>query len=148
MASKQPSSAANRASDSGTPSRVRLDRWLWAARFFKTRAQAKAAIEGGKVQVDGARPKVAKDIAPGAEVRVRKAGFEQVVKVTGLASQRGSAAIAATLYEETPDSIETRERDRALRQMQREGLRVPDQRPTRQGRRALQDLKRDGAASE
>lgn len=133
-------------SRSAAAPKMRLDRWLWAARFYKTRAQAKAAIEGGKVQVDGTRPKVAKDITPGTQVRVRKAGFEQVVNVIGLASQRGSATLAATLYEETPDSIETRERARALRQMQREGLRVPDQRPTRQGRRALQDLKRDGAS--
>lgn len=123
---------------------MRLDRWLWAARFFKTRAQAKTAIEGGKVQVDGARPKVAKEIAPGCTVRIRKGSFEQIVVVTDLRAQRGSATIAATLYEETPASIEAREQARALRQMQRAGLRVPEQRPTREGRRALAELKRDG----
>lgn len=126
---------------------VRVDRWLWAARFFKTRAQAKAAIEGGKVEVQGQRAKASREVRRGDRLVIAKGGVAYVVDVTELATQRGSATATATLYQETPDSIEARERERALRRMQREGLRIPEQRPTRQGRRALQDLKRnDGAA--
>lgn len=122
---------------------MRLDRWLWAARFFKTRAQAKAAIDGGKVQVDGAKPKVAKDIAIGSNIRIRKGSFEQSVVVTALSTERRGAPEAATLYQETEASIEARERQRAERQMQRAGLRIPERKPNRQQRRALTDLKRD-----
>lgn len=128
-------------------STVRVDRWLWAARFFKTRAQAKAAIEGGKVELQGQRTKASREVRRGDRLVIARGGVEYTVDVTELATQRGSATIAATLYQETAESIEARERERALRQMQREGLRIPEQRPTRQGRRALQDLKRnDGAA--
>ncbi|MGI9324225.1 MAG: RNA-binding S4 domain-containing protein [Pseudomonadales bacterium] len=123
--------------------KVRLDRWLWAARFFKTRAQAKSAIDGGKVQVDGSKPKVAKEIQRGASIRVRKASFEQTVVVTALAAKRGSAKDAALLYEETAASIELREALRAQRQMQRAGLRMPERKPSKQERRALTELKRD-----
>lgn len=123
--------------------RVRLDRWLWAARFFKTRAQAKTAIDGGKVQVDGAKPKVAKDIATGATIRIRKGSFEQTVVVTALSTERRGAPEAALLYEETAASIEARESQRAQRQMQRAGLQIPDRKPNRQQRRALTGLKRD-----
>ena len=124
--------------------KVRLDRWLWAARLFKTRAQAKTAIDGGKVHVDGVKPKVAKEIQVGSNVRVRKGSIEQTVIVTGLSATRGSAKDAALLYQETADSIEAREQQRAQQQMLRAGLRIPEHKPTRQQRRALTDLKRDG----
>lgn len=142
-------STPNRSADTSKDApleKVRLDRWLWAARLFKTRAQAKTAIDGGKVQVDGARPKVAKEIQVGVRVRVRKQSFEQTVIVTGLADKRGSAKDAAHLYEETSASIEAREAERAQRQMQRAGLRIPDTKPNRAQRRALTDLKRDGGS--
>lgn len=131
-----------RASTESTQQRVRLDRWLWAARLFKTRAQAKTAIDGGKVQVDGARPKAAKEIQLGAQVRVRKGSFEQTVIVTGLADVRRGAPEAALLYQETDASIEAREHQRAARQMQRAGLKIPERRPDRQQRRALLDMRR------
>ncbi len=123
--------------------KVRLDRWLWAARFFKTRAQAKTAIDGGKVQVDGSKPKVAKEIQCGANIRVRKGSLEQTVVVTALAAKRGNAKEAALLYQETADSIERREAQSAQRQMQRAGLRIPERKPNRQERRALTELKRE-----
>ena len=134
--------------DHQSATRVRLDRWLWAARFFKTRAQAKAAIDGGKVQVDGAKTKVAKDIVVGANIRVRKGSFEQTVVVTALSTQRRGAPEAAELYQETTESIEARESQRAQHQMQRAGLRIPDRKPNRQQRRALTDLKRDEPADD
>src|SRR6058998_2658055 len=86
---------------------VRLDTWLWAARFFKTRAQAAAAIDGGKVDVNGAR---AKPVAPGDELRIRKSPFEYRVTVRGLAEQRGPPRLAAALYDEAPEGKRLRER--------------------------------------
>ena len=129
------------------PERVRLDRWLWAARLFKTRAQAKAAIEGGKVQLDGARPKVAKEIEPGVELRVRRGDEERTLVVLALSEVRRGAPEAALLYRETDASIEKREAAKALRQMERAGLRVPQRRPNKQDRRALDALKRGQSAS-
>ena len=84
--------------------RVRLDKWLWAARFFKTRGLAADAIDGGKVDVNGTRAKRAKMVQVGDEVRVRQTPFEHVVHVRGLSERRGPASIAATLYEETAES--------------------------------------------
>jgi ribosome-associated heat shock protein Hsp15 len=138
---------------------VRLDRWLWAARFFKTRAQAKAAIEGGKVHLappgtraarstEGAtdtagfqRPKVSKELAVGDLLEIRRGWTAQVVEVTGLSEQRGSATVAQTLFRETPESVEAREAERARRQMERAGLRVPASRPSKRDRRELKKLK-------
>ena len=128
-------------SDHSAP-RVRLDRWLWAARFFKTRAQAKAAIEGGKIEIGGSRPKVAKEIEPGTEIRIRRGPDELTVIVTALSEQRRGAPEAQRLYQETPLSIEHREAARARRQMERAGLRVPQRRPNKQERRAIDALKR------
>ncbi|GAC1692041.1 MAG: ribosome-associated heat shock protein Hsp15 [Gemmatimonadaceae bacterium] len=89
---------------------VRLDKWLWAARFFKTRALASEAIAGGKVTVNGSKPKRAKPVAVGDEISVRSGPYEHVVHVVGLAVRRGSASIAATLYAETDASRTSRER--------------------------------------
>jgi ribosome-associated heat shock protein Hsp15 len=115
---------------------------LWAARFFRTRAQAKAAIEGGKIEIGGGRPKAAKEIEPGTEIRIRRGADELTVVVTALSEQRRGAPEAQRLYEETPQSIESREATRALRQMERAGLRLPQRRPNKQERRALDALKR------
>jgi ribosome-associated heat shock protein Hsp15 len=135
---------------------VRLDRWLWAARFFKTRAQAKAAIEGGKVHLgppgtlqaataegSGGRhkPKVSKEVAVGDVLEVRRGWAVQVVEVTGVSEQRGNATAAATLYQETPESVEAREAERARRRMENAGLRVPPQRPSKRDRREIAKLK-------
>lgn len=83
---------------------MRLDKWLWAARFFKTRRLAVEAIEGGRVSVNGERAKPAKEVKPGDELSVRRPPFEHRIVVRGLALQRGSAALAARLYEETEES--------------------------------------------
>ncbi len=90
--------------------RVRLDKWLWAARFFKTRTLAADAIEGGKVQLNGERAKRAKGVQVGDVIRVRVGQFEHEVVVRGLSERRGPATVAATLYEETEASRQARER--------------------------------------
>jgi ribosome-associated heat shock protein Hsp15 len=95
--------------ESETDERVRLDKWLWAARFYKTRGLAADAIDGGKVDVNGARVKRAKMVQVGDEVRVRQSPFEHVVHVRGVSDRRGPASVAATLYEETPESKAKRE---------------------------------------
>ena len=89
---------------------ARLDKWLWAARFFKTRSLAADAIEGGKVQVNGERAKRAKLVGVGDELRVRQGPFEHRITVRGVAQKRGSAAVAAELFLEDPESRAARER--------------------------------------
>jgi ribosome-associated heat shock protein Hsp15 len=88
---------------------VRLDRWLWAARFYKTRPLAVAAIDGGKVQVNGDRVKRSKLIKPGDQVRIRQDPYEYLIEVIELADKRGSAKVAATLYQESAESLAARE---------------------------------------
>src|SRR5256885_1972350 len=90
------------------PGRVRLDKWLWAARFFKTRSLAADAIGGGKILVNGERVKPAKLLQAGDEVRLRLGPYEHVVHVRGISERRGPATVAATLYEETEASIAAR----------------------------------------
>ncbi len=100
--------AAGPASDA--PARVRLDKWLWAARFFKTRSAAAQAVDGGKVDVNGERAKRAHQVQPGETVTIRRPPYEHQVVVRGLAELRGPASVAATLYEETAASREAREK--------------------------------------
>src|ERR1041384_876294 len=94
--------------------RVRLDKWLWAARFFKTRSAATEAVIGGKVEIGGDRAKPARLLRIGDEVRVRVGPHVYEVVVTGMAERRGSAAVAATLYEETASSAAARARQAEL----------------------------------
>ena len=89
---------------------LRLDKWLWAARFFKTRPLAAEAIGGGKVLVAGERAKPAKPLQAGDEVRIRLGPYEHVVIVRGTSERRGPASVAATLYEETVASRTAREK--------------------------------------
>jgi len=95
--------------DTETAGKVRLDKWLWAARFFKTRALAAEAIDGGRIEVNGERAKRSKAVQVGDTVRVRRPPFEQVVVVTAVSDNRGSATIAAGLYRETDASAQARE---------------------------------------
>jgi ribosome-associated heat shock protein Hsp15 len=90
--------------------RVRLDKWLWAARFFKTRSLATEAVGGGKVEVNGERAKPAKAVKTGDEIRLRVGPYEHVLIVRQLGERRGPASVAQTLYEETQASREARER--------------------------------------
>ncbi|MBM4188346.1 MAG: RNA-binding S4 domain-containing protein [Gemmatimonadetes bacterium] len=117
--------------------KVRLDSWLWAARFFKTRSLAAAAIDGGRVEVNGESAKRSKAIRIGDQVALRQGPYHHHLEVTGLAERRGPASVAATLYRETPESI-------AGRQAVAERLRVQNPvfydgagRPTKKQRRAI-----------
>jgi len=96
--------------DASGAERVRLDKWLWAARFFKTRSLASEAIGSGKILVNGDRPKPAKLLQEGDEVSVRLGPYHHVVVVRGLSERRGPATVAATLYEETAESLSAREK--------------------------------------
>ena len=96
------------ASDASTKGRVRIDKWLWAARFFKTRSLAAEAIAAGKVEVNEERVKPAKMIRLGDSVSVRLGPYLHVVSVRGLSERRGPATVAATLYEETAESTSAR----------------------------------------
>lgn len=87
---------------------LRLDKWLWAARFFRTRGLAQEAIKGGKIEVNGERAKPARPVRIGDMLRIRRGQFESVVRVAALSRQRQSASAVAALYEETVESIERR----------------------------------------
>src|SRR4051794_15864644 len=93
--------AASGPSDAVSESAVRIDKWLWAARFFKTRSAAQQAIEGGKVKLNGERTKPAKDLKPGDCLVINIRGYEWDIQVLQLASQRGPAPVARALYEES-----------------------------------------------
>jgi len=122
--------------------KVRLDKWLWAARFYKTRGLAAEAVDGGKVQLNGERAKRAKPVQVGDEVRVRSGPYEHVVEVTGVAERRGSAAIAATLYRETEASRAARETVAAHVKAMQVQTRYESGRPTKRDRRQLDELRR------
>jgi ribosome-associated heat shock protein Hsp15 len=118
--------------------RVRVDKWLWAARFFKTRSLAVEAIEGGKVLVAGERVKPAKLLQPGDEVNVRLGPYEHVVLVRGVSERRGPASVAATLYEETTASRAAREKLAEQLRMAPAAFVYEDKgRPTKRDRREL-----------
>jgi ribosome-associated heat shock protein Hsp15 len=97
--------------------RVRIDKWLWAARFFKTRSLATEAVQGGRVHVDGARVKPARDVRLGDRIEIVMGQTTMAVVVTALADRRGSATAAALLDEETAESVQRRERERELRRL-------------------------------
>ena len=120
---------------------VRIDRWLWAARFFKTRSSAKSAVEGGKVHVDGKRVKPSKELRPGQTLEIRRGDLVQTVVVQEISQQRGPATKAQALYAETSESIELREQRKSTRRMERAGLTVPSSRPDKKDRRALAQLR-------
>ena len=127
------------ARDAGNADRVRIDKWLWAARFYKTRSLAADAIGGGKVEVNGERAKPAKMIQLGDEVRVRLGPYEHVVIVRGLSERRGPATVAATLYEETAESLATRARHAEQLRMAPAAFVYEDKgRPTKRDRRELE----------
>ena len=118
--------------------RVRLDKWLWAARFFKTRSLATEAVAGGKVEVNGERAKPAKAIKPGDEVRVRLGPFEHTLMVRALSERRGPASVAQALYEETAASRDARERQAAQLKLAPAAFVYEEKgRPTKKDRREL-----------
>ncbi len=123
---------------------VRLDKWLWAARFFKTRGLAKDAVEGGKVHVDGARAKPSRQVQIGALLRIRIGHTERTVRVEGLSEKRGPASQARLLYAETQESAERREREAELRRQANLADASPAGRPDKKDRRDIRRLKQQG----
>jgi len=121
---------------------VRIDRWLWAARFFKTRGEATEAVRGGHVHVGGERVKPAREVRIGDSLEIRRGELRWTVVVTGVADRRGPARVAATLYEETPESVAAREQHRLARQLARPLGADLGARPTKQARRRIEALRR------
>ncbi len=124
-----------------SPGKLRLDKWLWAARFFKTRSLAKAAIEGGKVQLAGQRVKVSREISEGDILHIRQGWDERVVMVTGLSDQRRGAPEAQLLYEETAASVAKREAEAAARKAAGGMIDRPAHRPNKKQRRQIHRFK-------
>ena len=124
------------------PTKLRLDKWLWAARFFKTRNLAKQAIEGGKVHCNGARCKSSRDLEVGFELEIRQGFDEKTVLVTALSDKRRGAPEAALLYEETHESIQNREFQAEQRKAQNALNPMRPSRPSKQDRRKIHRFKR------
>ena len=122
--------------------RVRLDKWLWAARFFKTRNLAKQAIEGGHVHCNGCRVKPSKEVAVGNELRIQQGWDSKTVTITGLSSQRGPASTAQQLYRESQESIEARALAAERRRMS--GGPPTGKRPDKKQRRQIHRFKQEG----
>ena len=120
--------------------KIRLDKWLWAARFFKTRVLAKEAIEGGKVHCQGERCKPGKEPKVGDELSIRQGFDERRVKVEALSAVRRGAAEAQALYTETPDSVLKREQAAALRKAGALGM-TTDGRPSKKQRRQIEHFR-------
>ncbi len=121
---------------------VRLDKWLWAARFFKTRSAASQAVTGGRVHLNGARTKPAKQVQIGDELRIHCNEVEFLVKVLGLGVRRGPAVEARLLYEESAASISARERQREQRRLEVAGPALPKRRPGKRDRRLIRSFTR------
>lgn len=127
-------------SDSVATAGVRLDKWLWAARFFKTRGLAKEAIEGGKVRYEGDHAKVSREVRIGALLKMGQGYDEIEVRVLALSDQRGPALQARLLYEETP--VSRAQRERAGLERRAANTLVSHERPSKQQRRMIQRFKR------
>jgi ribosome-associated heat shock protein Hsp15 len=127
--------------ESSAQAKLRVDKWLWAARFFKTRSLAKAAIEGGKVHIDGQRIKVSKEISTGDMLTIRQGWDEKVIQVVALSGQRRGASEAQQLYSETQASIEKREAEAAARKAAGGMIDRPVKRPTKKQRRQIHKFK-------
>ncbi len=125
----------------GLMDKLRIDKWLWAARFFKTRSLAKQSIEGGKVQLGGQRVKVSKEIGPGDLLVVRHGWDSREIEVVALSDQRRGASEASKLYRETQSSIAARERAAAVRKAAGGMLNRPKHRPTKKQRRQIHRFK-------
>ena len=116
---------------------IRIDRWLWAARFFKTRALAQAAIRGGHVQLNGARVKPSRELKVGDRLSIARGVERFEIEVRGLSEKRGPAKVAAELYEESAASAARREAEREERRLQRQIVTGPERRPDKRARRRI-----------
>jgi ribosome-associated heat shock protein Hsp15 len=125
--------------------RLRIDKWLWAARFFKTRSLATDEIGKGRVAINGVEAKPAREVKLGDTVSVRREGLTRTVVVKGVSDMRGPAPVAQQLYEETPESLQERQKAAEQRRYAREpALAIENGRPTKRGRRDLDEAQRTG----
>jgi len=121
---------------------LRIDKWLWAARFFKTRDLAADAVNGGKVEINGSRAKPSRTVKPGDHLCIRRGSYEWTVTVRGTAKTRGPASKAQLLYEEAADSIRRRESTAAQLKLERPPAFDAPGRPSKKDRRALERFRR------
>ena len=122
--------------------RLRIDKWLWSARFYKTRTLAAEEIGKGRVEVNGQEAKAAREVKVGDTVSVRRDSLTRTVVVRGLSNQRGPAPVAQQLYEETPESLKAREEASQQRRYSPEpALSIEHGRPTKRGRRELDEAR-------
>lgn len=128
-------------SPASTVTSMRIDKWLWAARFFKTRSLAKQAIEGGKVHHQNDRVKVSKEVRVGMLLEIKQGFDKKIVEVLALSEQRGPAPVAQLLYQETSDSIAQRELLSTQRKLH--NLARPEHRPSKKDRRQIYKFKQE-----
>jgi ribosome-associated heat shock protein Hsp15 len=122
---------------------MRIDKWVWAARFFKTRSIAKNAIEGGKVHIDGERVKVSREVRVGMQLTIAQGLEKKTVVIKALSDVRGPAPVAQQLYDETTESIEKRELLASQRKMH--NLARPDHRPSKKDRRDISKFQNENS---
>ena len=135
--------------NTSTSERVRLDKWLWVARFFKTRGISADEIGKGRVEVNGQAAKASRELRPGDTIELRQGPITRTLIVKALSLQRGPAPVAQTLYEETPQSISLREKAAQARRTGAEpALALEQGRPTKRDRRQLADWNRWSASSD
>jgi ribosome-associated heat shock protein Hsp15 len=127
-----------------TGGQIRIDKWLWAARFFKTRSLAAEAVAGGKVEVNGARAKPSRNVRPGETVNIHRGPFEWTIVVRAIAKRRGAAPEARLLYEETEQSLRNREAAAAQLKFERPPEFDLPGRPSKKDRRAIQRFTKRG----
>ncbi len=127
-----------------TDTEIRIDKWLWAARFFKTRSLAAEAVSGGKVEIDGARARPSRAVRLGNQISVRRGPYEWVVIVKGMTKNRGPASQAQLLYEETDESMRRRQEIVAQLKLERPPEFDAPGRPSKKNRRAMQRFTRRG----
>jgi ribosome-associated heat shock protein Hsp15 len=124
-------------------SSVRIDKWLWAARFFKTRTLAREAISGGKVRLNGYRVKPGRALKPGDSLSIQRGEEEYIINIIELSSRRGPATVAQALFEETEESRVKREQQAEQRKLEREQNPTRVRRPDKRQRRKLVRFKQD-----
>lgn len=131
------------------PSTVRLDKWLWAARFYKTRSLATQEIDKGRIQVNGLVAKPSRDVKPGDLIEIRQGPVLRAITVRGVSNARGPAPVAQALYEETAESVARREEAaRQRRETPEPALAIEQGRPTKRDRRQLADWDRWSASAD
>jgi len=124
-----------------TQNKIRIDIWLWAGRFFKTRSLCKQAIEGGKVQQNGQRSKPSRPLSIGDHVQITRGQEKITIEVMALAEKRGPASIAQQLYRETEESIAAREKQSEIRRINQAGMTPSNRKPDKKQRRQIHRFK-------